>query len=101
MSRIELVAEDEHYTIGSDELPMVIGRKEEIRQVIRGLLRADKNGVVLIGEPGVGKTCIVEGLAQLIASGRLAERLEKLAACHADLPLPKNASRAIMLKKKF
>ena len=60
------------------KLPMVIGRKEEIRQVIRGMLRADKNGVVLIGEPGVGKTCIVEGLAQLIASGRLSKRLEKL-----------------------
>jgi len=60
------------------KLPLVIGRKEEIRQVIRGLLRADKNGVVLIGDPGVGKTCIVEGLAQLIASGRISERLEKL-----------------------
>lgn len=60
------------------KLPLVAGRKEEIRQVIRGLLRADKNGVVLIGDPGVGKTCIVEGLAQLIASGRLSERLEKL-----------------------
>ena len=60
------------------KLPMVVGRKEEIRQVIRGLLRADKNGVVLIGDPGVGKTCIVEGLAQLIASGRISERLEKI-----------------------
>jgi ATP-dependent Clp protease ATP-binding subunit ClpC len=60
------------------KLPLVIGRKEEIRQVIRGLLRADKNGVVLIGDPGVGKTCIVEGLAQLIASGRISERLQKL-----------------------
>ena len=60
------------------KLPTVIGRKEEIRQVIRGLLRADKNGVVLIGDPGVGKTCIVEGLAQLIASGRISKRLEKL-----------------------
>lgn len=60
------------------KLPLVIGRKEEILQVIRGLLRADKNGVVLIGDPGVGKTCIVEGLAQLIASGRISERLEKL-----------------------
>ena len=60
------------------KLPIVIGRKEEIRQVIRGLLRADKNGVVLIGDPGVGKTCIVEGLAQLLASGRISKRLEKL-----------------------
>jgi ATP-dependent Clp protease ATP-binding subunit ClpC len=60
------------------KLPLIIGRKDEIRQVIRGLLRADKNGVVLIGEPGVGKTCIVEGLAKLIASGRLSDRLAQL-----------------------
>jgi ATP-dependent Clp protease ATP-binding subunit ClpC len=60
------------------KLPTVIGRKGELLQVIQGLLRADKNGVVLIGEPGVGKTCIVEGLAQLIASGRISERLQKI-----------------------
>lgn len=60
------------------KLPLVIGRKEEIRHVIQGLLRADKNGVVLIGDPGVGKTCVVEGLAQFIASDRLPDRLEIL-----------------------
>ena len=60
------------------KLPAVIGRKKELKQVIQGLLRADKNGVVLIGDPGVGKTCIVEGLAQLIASGRISERLKKI-----------------------
>jgi ATP-dependent Clp protease ATP-binding subunit ClpB len=51
------------------KLDPVIGRDEEIRRVIRVLARRTKNNPVLVGPPGVGKTAIVEGLAQRIASG--------------------------------
>ncbi len=51
------------------ELPPVIGRKAEMRTLIQTLLRSRKNNAILIGEAGVGKTGIVEGLAQLITDG--------------------------------
>ncbi len=51
------------------KLDPVIGRDEEIRRVIKVLARRTKNNPVLIGEPGVGKTAIVEGLAQRIVAG--------------------------------
>ncbi len=59
-----------------DKLDPVIGRDDEIRRVIQVLSRRTKNNPVLIGEPGVGKTAIVEGLAQRIIQGDIPETLK-------------------------
>jgi ATP-dependent Clp protease ATP-binding subunit ClpC len=67
------------------KLDPVIGRTEEIRRVIQILSRRTKNNPVLIGEPGVGKTAIVEGLAQAITEGRVPPNLMSVRVLSIDL----------------
>ena len=69
----------------SGKIDPVIGRDEEIRRVVQVLSRRTKNNPILIGEPGVGKTAIAEGLAQRIASGDVPEGLKSKRLVSLDI----------------
>jgi ATP-dependent Clp protease ATP-binding subunit ClpB len=83
----------ERYSINLNErartgkIDPVIGRDEEIRRVLQILSRRTKNNPILLGEPGVGKTAIVEGLAQRIVSGDVPENLKTKTLVSLDMGL--------------
>ena len=66
-------------------LPPLIGRREEMLKITRILLQSRKNNLILIGEPGVGKTGIVEGFAQLLTEGKLPKELGRPAVIEISL----------------
>ena len=82
---LEKFARDLTAQAKAGKLDPVIGRDEEIRRVMQVLCRRTKNNPVLIGEPGVGKTAIVEGLAQRIAKNDVPENLKNMRLMSLDM----------------
>lgn len=67
------------------QLDPVLGRDAELRQIVDVLSRRRKNNPILVGEPGVGKSALVEGLAQRIVEGNVPDGLKNMRICRLDL----------------